>query len=110
MNIDKNGVLYFGDTRLGDREATTDEIAAWELSRQPTPLQNIRAAEAAVEDYMRKATRIATLESALDKAMLLPQAQGKTRAEVRALYRQLSTTFKVLDDLENYCEAERKKL
>jgi hypothetical protein len=36
MFIDKNGNIYQGDMVLGDREATPDEIAAWEESRKPT--------------------------------------------------------------------------
>ncbi len=81
-----------------------------DLPIPPSPLEKIRAAELAADDYMRKASRIATLESALDKAMLMPQAVGKTRVEVRALYRQLNNTFRAIDDLEIFCEAERKKI
>lgn len=81
-----------------------------DLLPELTPLQKIRAAEDAAENYMRKASRIATLDSALDKAMLDPRAAGKTREEVRQIYRQLNPTFRILDDLEIFCEAERKKI
>ncbi|TXH53543.1 MAG: hypothetical protein E6Q97_13090 [Desulfurellales bacterium] len=33
MNIDNQGNLYLGDTRLGDRLATQEEIAAFEAAR-----------------------------------------------------------------------------
>lgn len=33
MWIDQNGNLYSGDCMLGDREATTEELSAWELIR-----------------------------------------------------------------------------
>ena len=45
MNKDQQtGALYFGDLRQGDREATAEEISAWEASRAPT-YQELRAAE-----------------------------------------------------------------
>ena len=33
----QTGQLYLGDCAQGDREAAVEEIAAWELSRLPTP-------------------------------------------------------------------------
>jgi len=39
-----SGHLYFGDCAQGDRIATAEEIAAWELARQPTYKQ-LRATE-----------------------------------------------------------------
>ena len=33
MNIDAQGALYAGDLQPGDREATAQEIAAWEAAR-----------------------------------------------------------------------------
>jgi hypothetical protein len=44
MYINSQNQLYFGDLAQGDRAATPAEIAAWELSRQPT-YQQLRAAE-----------------------------------------------------------------
>jgi hypothetical protein len=43
MNIDTNGNLYYGDTAMGDRLATPQEIAAYEASRAPDPKAAIRA-------------------------------------------------------------------
>jgi hypothetical protein len=37
MFINSLNQIYFGDMQYGDREATAEEIAAWELSRLPTP-------------------------------------------------------------------------
>lgn len=37
MYINSQNQLYFGDLAQGDRAATAEEIAAWELSRLPTP-------------------------------------------------------------------------
>lgn len=34
MWINSNGNVYFGDCAQGDREATVEEVAAWESSRQ----------------------------------------------------------------------------
>jgi len=39
-----NNTLYMGDLQPGDRIATAEEIAAWELARKPT-YQQLRAAE-----------------------------------------------------------------
>lgn len=108
-----DGVINFGEAMTTDQIAAVNAVhEAHDETKQLTltPLQNIRAAEEAAENYMRKASRIATLDSALDKAMLDPRAAGKTREEVRAMYRVLSKTFKTIDDLEIYCEAERKKI
>ena len=41
----QTGQLYFGDCAQGDREAAAEEIAAWELSRLPTPVDQIQALE-----------------------------------------------------------------
>lgn len=35
--IDADGVIYEGDMRPGDREATEAEIAAWDAARAPRP-------------------------------------------------------------------------
>lgn len=37
MWIDKDGNLYEGESRVGDREATEEEVEAWEESREPDP-------------------------------------------------------------------------
>lgn len=46
MFINSQNQLYLGDCAVGDRVATSQEVAAWELSRQPTPLQEIAELEA----------------------------------------------------------------
>lgn len=43
MFIDKQGNLYLGDMVVGDREATPEEVAAWEQSRTPSPQAIIEA-------------------------------------------------------------------
>ena len=36
MYINSQNQIYFGDCATGDRDATAEEVAAWELSRLPT--------------------------------------------------------------------------
>lgn len=43
MFTDKNGNIYAGEMRFGDREATQAEIDAWNLARQPALQQRIDA-------------------------------------------------------------------
>lgn len=43
MYTNGNGYFYIGDMRTGDREATPEEIEAYEASRAPT-YQQLRAA------------------------------------------------------------------
>ncbi len=45
MYINSQNQLYIGDLAQGDREATIEEIAAWELSLLPTPVDQIKAIE-----------------------------------------------------------------
>lgn len=47
MFIDAQGNIYQGDMRIGDREATTEEVAAWQQSRQPSKAERIEALLAA---------------------------------------------------------------
>lgn len=44
MWIRPNGDLYEGDCRNGDREATAEEVAAWEASKTPTAEQMQKSA------------------------------------------------------------------
>jgi hypothetical protein len=48
MFIDKDGNLYIGDMLTGDREATAQEVAAWESARTPTATQIIASKKQAV--------------------------------------------------------------
>lgn len=50
MHIDKNGNLYQGDCAIGDREATTEEVAAWAAAHIPDPKDAIRAQIKSMED------------------------------------------------------------
>lgn len=45
--IDQNGNFYQGDLQHGDREATAEEVAAWEQSRLPTVQDQLNALDAA---------------------------------------------------------------
>lgn len=47
MYINSQNKIYFGDCALGDREATPEEIAAWEQSRLPTVADQLAALDAA---------------------------------------------------------------
>jgi hypothetical protein len=50
--MNSQGTVYEGDRVVGDREATVEEIAAWELSRQPTYQQLRATAYPPVTDYL----------------------------------------------------------
>lgn len=106
----QNGYCYTGDMHQGDREATPEEIEVYELSKQPTPLEQIRALEQAHEGDQRKLTRISILELALDKSCANPSMAGKTRAEVHAAYYAISRGYRELFDLEQQCAALRKQI
>ena len=47
MYINSQNQLYFGDCAQGDREATAEEIAAWEFSRLPTTQDKLNALDSA---------------------------------------------------------------
>lgn len=55
MWINENGLIYEGDCHAGDRAATSEEMAAWELSKLPSPQSQIEALER--EQLMPRATR-----------------------------------------------------
>lgn len=55
MWTNQNGLIYEGDCRDGDRTATPEEIAAWELSKLPSPQSQIDALER--QQLMPRATR-----------------------------------------------------
>ena len=52
MYINQQNQLYFGDCAQGDREATAEEIAAWELARLPTYADLRAAAYPPIADYL----------------------------------------------------------
>lgn len=72
--------LYFGDLTPGDREATPEEVAAWELAKQPAPIEQIRAIERSptVADAMQRAARLVALAYALDDLIRIAASKGQT--------------------------------
>ena len=110
MYINSQNQLYFGDCAQGDREATAEEIAAWELSRipaPPTPLEQIRALEQANADAQAKLTRQSLLTIALDRACADPMAEGWTRAQVHEFLMGGDNGYRALFTLEQQVEALR---
>jgi len=86
MWINSIGIVYEGDCRIGDRAATAEELQAWELSKQPSPLAQIKALEA----------EIATLKGQTQAA---EQAKAAADAKVEAtaqMFANLETEFKDL--------------
>lgn len=74
------GHLYSGTLLPGDREATAEEIAAWELARQPAPLEQIRTIERTpgVSDAMQRGCRLVALSYALDDLIRIAASKGQT--------------------------------
>lgn len=110
MYINAQNQLYTGDMVIGDREATTQEIAAWEQSKQPTPAEQIRALEAQYADAQAKLTRQSLLALALDKACADPLAENLTRDQVHALLLAGDNGYSALWNLEQQVEALRAKV
>jgi hypothetical protein len=110
MYIDQNNNLYLGECAQGDREASAEEVAAWELSRippPPTPLEQIRALEAQYTDAQAKLTRQSLLSLALDRAMTDPLAAGLTREQVHTALLAGDNGYAALWNLEQQVEALR---
>ncbi|MEO8021067.1 hypothetical protein [Polaromonas sp.] len=86
MWINQSGHMYIGDRAQGDRESTPEEIAAWKLSRQPTPSQQaisqIRALEAPFEDDLKKIQRQTIIALLLKESMAM--APQLTKEQVHA--------------------------
>ena len=110
MFLNSQNKLYFGDCAQGDREATAQEIAAWELSRTPAPLEQIRALEAQYADAQAKVTRQALLALALEKAMQDPAAAGLSQAQVHAVLMSRDNGYQALFTLEQQVAALRSQL
>jgi hypothetical protein len=121
MYINSQNQLYFGDLAQGDREATPEEIAAWELSRlpkPPSPLEQIRALEAAKADDTAKITRQALLMQTVAIALAAPEAEALTagmtpeqaKASVTAYLVQTDPGFKLLFELEQAIEPLRAQM
>jgi len=110
MNYSTIYGCYFGDCALGDREATPEEIAAWELSRipaPPTPLEQIRALEQQYADAQAKLTRQSLLAIALDRACADPAAENLSRDEVHEALMAGDNGYAALYNLERQVEALR---
>ena len=113
MFINSQNKPYFGDCVPGDREATPEEIAAWELSRAPappSPLEKIRALEAEYSDAQTRVMRQSLLAIALDRAMQAPAAAGLSIAQVRAALLSKDNGFKAMYELEQKVEELRAQL
>lgn len=100
MFIDQNGNLYHGDMRLGDREATPEEIAAWEAARNapPTPLQQIesleqfqikRTARAIREERLKEMEQYAQTSLGLNPTQLYAAASLPNAATALKSYKEL---------------------
>jgi len=97
MNYSETFGVYFGDLAQGDRLATPEEVAAWELSRLPTPAEQIVAIEAAnpithrnLRDLSMTVAQIAAAVTGTDP-MVNPAVQKivSLEAEIAALRAQL---------------------
>lgn len=110
MFIDSIGNLYAGDIRVSDREATAEEIAAWEQSKLPTPAEQIRALELQYADAQAKLTRQSLLTLALDKACADPLAENLTRDQVHAFLLTGDNGYAALWDLEQQIVALRGQM
>lgn len=85
--------IYGGDQRAGDREATVEEIAAWELSKLPTVKQQTDAICAAkgVTREVVWAVILATEGAARATALAMNYPEAAVLAEAYArmkLYRE----------------------
>lgn len=111
MYINSQNHLYFGDCAQGDRAATAEEVATWNLARAPkppTPLEQIRALEAAKSDDIAKITRQALILQTINLALARPEAaaliEGKTPGEAQAIVAAVLCAtdpgFKLIYELE----------
>lgn len=112
MWIDDLGNLYEGDCRAGDRAATPEEVAVWEQSRAPNPMEQIRELEAQqVRDMARfdREQALATAESlaladfGLDPDALYSLGAGPNPPTAALNYRRLK-------DLDNQIKTLRDRL
>ncbi|ARV17472.1 hypothetical protein AEP_00512 [Curvibacter sp. AEP1-3] len=112
MWVDTFGNLYEGDCRAGDRAATPEEVAAWEQSRSPSPLQQILELEAQqVRDMARfdreqalaSAEALALAEFGIEPEDLYAMGAGPNPPTAALNYRRLK-------DLDNQIKALRDQL
>ena len=104
MWINSNGNVYFGDCAQGDREATPEEVAAWEASRvEPDKTKAKRQiAEIERDTLMNRAVREFMILSAEAQAA----AQGVTPAQLYAV----NPAYKSVKDVDTQVTALRGKL
>lgn len=79
MFFDQNNRPYFGDLQPGDREATQEEVAAWELVRLPTvadKLQALDTANALTQRNLRDFILLTTEALKLGQPVDLTQVRG----------------------------------
>lgn len=110
MYINSQNQIYIGDRAAGDRDATVEEIAAWEQAKLPTPVEQIRALEAMYADAQAKLTRQSLLALALDKACADPLAIGLTRDQVHNFLLAGDNGYAALWNLEQQVEVLRAQV
>jgi hypothetical protein len=74
MWINSQNQLYFGDCTLGDREATPEEIAAWEVARSLAP-PSLKMVGVEFEGVMCSATK--NDQDGLVAVLVASQLQGE---------------------------------
>jgi hypothetical protein len=96
MYVNPLGNLYQVDMRVGDREATPEEIAAWEEARKPTKEQRITArcvaAGYATKGHLFYAIENMRTVAALDLGITKEQAHAAGMAE-NQMYQQLMAAW-----------------
>lgn len=104
MYIDKENRPYFGDMQPGDREATPEEVAAWEASRiEPEKTKAKRQiAEIERETLMNRAVREFMLAYAAREAA----ANALTLDQLYAV----NPAYKAVKDVDTQIVALRGKL
>ena len=108
--------IHEGDQIEGDEIASAEDIAAYEEAKLGTPIEKIRKAEAAADDKLKRASRLASLEVARNKARAIPSAAplfvGKSEAEIYTIVHEwcyaADGDYHELWDLEQFCTAQRK--
>ncbi len=112
MWTDGQGFFYSGDCRAGDRAATAQEVAEWQATNSPSPLEQIRELEAQQVRDMARFDREQALASAEALALadfgiapedLYAMGAGPNPPTAALNYRRLK-------DLDNQIKALRDQL
>lgn len=108
------GDLYDGSMLDGDREATAQEVAAWEVQKPPKPIDEIRAIERSpqVADAMARATRLVAMAYALDEFVRAAALKGQTitREQAHAWAMLNDSNYKTLFDAEQLIRPMRARV